>query len=350
MKSVDPSRLLIRHRSLRAADVDAFDAVVAGQGGGWSVEERRTDGAPVEIDYRYVALGWVEMAVIGMSGPMSVAATMRRSSPYLVQLPLTSSVDFELDGRAFRVGPSSGIVISPPCRGRRRGGPGWTLALGIDRAFVRSRLGLSLGRPPEGPLTFQPLLTAAAAEEIRDHCLNCIAAIDGGTLTPGRALTRAMQAALVDLLLELQPHSQGRAVVRAQSSSSLARIEAVENLLRANLAEPLRLQDLARAAECSVRALQLVFAEQCGLSPLEFVRRFRLLDARKALERGGRGTTATSVALDLGYSHFGRFAAHYRERFGESPSETIERARQSTCSHSRARGGPAADTGSLRVR
>lgn len=326
MRSVDPSKLLVSHRILRTTDLDALGAVEAGTGGGWPVQERHTGGALVETDYRHVALDWVEFVVIGLSGPMAVMANMKRSYPYLLQLPITGTVDFELDGRAYRVGPRSGIVISPPCRGTRRAGAGWTLALGLDRAFVRSRLGLSLGRPPEGPLSFQPLLTAAAADEIRDYCLHCIAAIDDGIMAPGRELTRAMQAALVDLLLELQPHSHGEAIVRAASSSSLARIEAVEDLLRANLAEPLRLEDLARAAECSVRALQLVFSEQCGLSPMEFVRRSRLLHARRALERGGRRTTATSVSREIGYLNFGRFAAHYRARFGESPSQTIERA------------------------
>lgn len=328
MKSVDPSTLLVRYRILRTTDPAALDALVAGQGGGWPVEARQTGAARVEIDYRHVALDWIELGLIGLDGPMTVVANMRRSYPYLVQIPLRGSIDFELDGRTVHVGPTSGIVISPPCRGRRRAGAGWALALGIDRAFVRARLGLSLGRPPEGPLTFQPLLTAAAAEEIRDCCLHLVAGIDAGILAPGRAVTRTMQAALVDLLLELQPHSHGGAVARAASTSSLARIEAVEDLLRANLSEPLRLQDLAQAAGCSVRALQLVFSELCGLSPLEFVRRSRLLHARRALERGGRGTTATSVAVDVGYSNFGRFASHYRERFGESPSQTIERARR----------------------
>jgi transcriptional regulator GlxA family with amidase domain len=34
------------------------------------------------------------------------------------------------------------------------------------------------------------------------------------------------------------------------------------------------------------------------------------------------------VALDQGFGHLGRFSAHYRELFGESPSATIQVARR----------------------
>jgi AraC-like DNA-binding protein len=35
----------------------------------------------------------------------------------------------------------------------------------------------------------------------------------------------------------------------------------------------------------------------------------------------------TAVALRWGFGHLGQFAADYRARFGELPSETLRRAR-----------------------
>jgi AraC-like DNA-binding protein len=38
-------------------------------------------------------------------------------------------------------------------------------------------------------------------------------------------------------------------------------------------------------------------------------------------------TSVTAVAARYGFTHFGRFAAAYRRRFGELPSVTFNRAR-----------------------
>jgi AraC-like DNA-binding protein len=36
----------------------------------------------------------------------------------------------------------------------------------------------------------------------------------------------------------------------------------------------------------------------------------------------------SEIALRWGFGHFGRFAAEYRRRFGESPSQTLSSARR----------------------
>jgi len=58
------------------------------------------------------------------------------------------------------------------------------------------------------------------------------------------------------------------------------------------------------------------------------LRRARLDQARADLEAPGRNTSVTIVAYDCGFSHLGRFAQEYARRFGESPSETLRRARR----------------------
>lgn len=39
------------------------------------------------------------------------------------------------------------------------------------------------------------------------------------------------------------------------------------------------------------------------------------------------GSSVTSIALDWGFDHLGRFAASYKKRFGETPRETLKRTR-----------------------
>ena len=66
------------------------------------------------------------------------------------------------------------------------------------------------------------------------------------------------------------------------------------------------------------------------------LRRARLAQARADLEAPGHDTSVTIVAHDCGFSHLGRFAQEYARRFGESPSETLRRARRRRAEPARA--------------
>jgi transcriptional regulator GlxA family with amidase domain len=59
---------------------------------------------------------------------------------------------------------------------------------------------------------------------------------------------------------------------------------------------------------------------------MTYLRQIRLRRAREELRAAQReATTVRAVAVGLGILHMGRFAAAYREAFGESPSETLNR-------------------------
>src|SRR5436190_4413075 len=55
-------------------------------------------------------------------------------------------------------------------------------------------------------------------------------------------------------------------------------------------------------------------------------RQLRLAAAHASLVEGSNGTSITEVAARFGFGHFGRFAQDYRQRFGETPSETLRRS------------------------
>jgi transcriptional regulator GlxA family with amidase domain len=100
--------------------------------------------------------------------------------------------------------------------------------------------------------------------------------------------------------------------------------KAVE-LIEAHAHEPLTVEDIAEAVGCSVRALQSGFRQHLGSSPLTYLRDVRLELVHEDLLNAGpsRGVSVTEVALNRGFTHLGRFAQAYRERFGVAPSETL---------------------------
>lgn len=83
--------------------------------------------------------------------------------------------------------------------------------------------------------------------------------------------------------------------------------------------------DLAEIGGVSVRRLQQAFREYVGTTPFGYLHEVRLERVHEDLLHG-RGQSVTDVAMRWGISHLGRFAAAYRTRYGELPSQTLAAA------------------------
>jgi len=58
-----------------------------------------------------------------------------------------------------------------------------------------------------------------------------------------------------------------------------------------------------------------------------FARQVRLARARSLLQKPDEAASVTGIALRCGFSNLGHFASAYRTRFGELPSQTLQRSR-----------------------
>lgn len=105
----------------------------------------------------------------------------------------------------------------------------------------------------------------------------------------------------------------------------------VKRTLDAMHAEPWRqftAGDLAAIAGVGVRVLQESFRQHVGVSPLQYLRRLRLDGVHDELSRSDPWQVSVSeVAYRWGFTHLGRFAGAYRDRFGVSPSQTLRERR-----------------------
>jgi adenylate cyclase len=99
--------------------------------------------------------------------------------------------------------------------------------------------------------------------------------------------------------------------------------------LRDNLHQSISLGDLIGAAVAPERTLHRQFRQALGMTPWAYLRILRLAAARRALSSPS-DHSITSIALNVGYNHFSRFARDYRKHFGELPSTTRRRAAQAT--------------------
>ena len=84
------------------------------------------------------------------------------------------------------------------------------------------------------------------------------------------------------------------------------------------------LAQLSRQLGLSERGLRNAFYDVRGVSPRRAMLAERLEGVRRALSRpDARPTTVTGAATDFGFYELGRFAATYRQAYGEAPSDTL---------------------------
>jgi transcriptional regulator GlxA family with amidase domain len=104
-------------------------------------------------------------------------------------------------------------------------------------------------------------------------------------------------------------------------------VKRAEQLTLADLDQPLHISALCRALAVSERTLRKAFLGTYGVPPCRHLRLLRLSHARRALlSADGNLVTVTEIATGFGFVELGRFSVEYRKIFGESPSQTLQRA------------------------
>ncbi|WP_233236094.1 AraC family transcriptional regulator [Bordetella sp. LUAb4] len=109
----------------------------------------------------------------------------------------------------------------------------------------------------------------------------------------------------------------------ARPDSAVARISLAIQWIRRDFAQPLRIEALANRAAMSESAFHRHFKAVTSLSPLQYQKRLRLLQARTLLVVGGR--SVTSAALEVGYESSTQFSREYARAFGLPPARDSER-------------------------
>lgn len=111
------------------------------------------------------------------------------------------------------------------------------------------------------------------------------------------------------------------------------KLKIAESFVIENADKAPSVEDVAAEARLSVRSLHTLFVKFRGASPSEFIREHRLVGIRNALRSARTGATVSEIAIAWNYQNFGNFAATYRKRFGELPSETLGCAERRAAAH-----------------
>jgi len=123
------------------------------------------------------------------------------------------------------------------------------------------------------------------------------------------------------------PETAGLRLESKGSTADERLVARAEDYIRSSYHEPLFMPQVAENLGVSLRKLQKAFSEQRGITPRQCLVKIRLEAARALLSEPGLRGNVTSVALDCGFVHLGRFSQAYVDTFGEHPSSTLSRTK-----------------------
>jgi len=108
----------------------------------------------------------------------------------------------------------------------------------------------------------------------------------------------------------------------ATSGSNMQRVAAVIRRIKAEFTKSLRVEALAEQANMSPASFHRHFKKVTSMSPLQYQKQLRLLEARRLML--AENADATNAAYQVGYESPSQFSREYSRMFGAPPIKDIE--------------------------
>jgi AraC-like DNA-binding protein len=242
----------------------------------------------------------------------------------MVNLILQGSKSMTVGSRTLHYDPATYFVMSIglPAAGIVRpaasGEPYLAVALTLDATVVANLLAdLPESAHSEGRCS--GFSVAAVTPELMDAWSRMLRLMDHPEDIA--ALAPAYEREILYRVLQ-GPHG---AMLRdiATPDTAMARVNLAIQWIRRHFAQPLPVEALAGKASMSVSAFHRHFKAVTALSPLQYQKRIRLLQARTLLVAGGR--SVISAAVDVGYESATQFSREYARAFGLPPARDSSR-------------------------
>ncbi len=267
--------------------------------------------------------------------PVPGLTTIRSTAPsgllHAISRPLvclvlqgSKQVAMRTESFAFNAGDSLLITADVPTVSQitraSEAAPYLSLVLDLDPAVIAD-LTVQMGAVPVADRT--PVRAEPTDAEVADAALRLMRLLDRPASVP------VLHAQLVrELHYWLLAGRHGPAIRRLGWPEGHARrVARAVAVLRAEFARPLTVDRLAAVAGMSPSSFHHHFRAVTSLSPLQFQKQLRLIEARRLMI--SEGVSASSAAFAVGYESVPQFTREYGRTFGLSPAKDTEALRSS---------------------
>lgn len=180
------------------------------------------------------------------------------------------------------------------------------------------------------PLVFYPSREGGRELPVvwRNLLSHIIAQTSSGPMLMTNARTQRQYSMLmVEMLLNNYCNSYSDQIALYGNDISPWHVRRARDIIHDSLEDTISVTDLAQRVGVSVRSLQNGFRQFLGVTPIEYVRRYRLEKLHSALMDGNPDSSVTELMLECGIMNFGRYAQYYRQQYGCRPSDTLRSRR-----------------------
>jgi AraC-like DNA-binding protein len=272
------------------------------------------------------------IARTSIPGLTAVRATARSDLVYAISRPLVclvlqgaKHVTMGTQGFAFSAGDSLLITADVPTVSQITrasiAAPYLSLVLELDLAVIAD-VAAQMEAVPVAD--HSPVRVDPTDAEVADTALRLMRLLDRPEAVPvlWTQLVREMHYWLL-------VGRHGTAIRRlGWPDGQVQRVARAVAVLRAEFARPLPVGRLAAAAGMSPSSFHQHFRAVTSLSPLQFQKQLRLIEARRLMLSDG--ATASSAAFAVGYESVSQFTREYRRMFGLPPVRDTAAARSKT--------------------
>ena len=204
------------------------------------------------------------------------------------------------------------------------------LFLRLPASLIRRKLAALLDGQSVEAIEFHPMFDQArsAGATIRRMLDYLFAELEhSDTLLTNEIAIRSFEENLALCLLLGLPHNYTERLGRQKASAAPGSVRRAEEFMRAKAGMPLTITEIAEAAGCGVRALQLAFRRFRGTTPMRVLQQARLEQARTEILRPGQVQSLARIAAEHGFSSPTQFAQFFRRKYGVYPSEMLRERR-----------------------
>jgi AraC-like DNA-binding protein len=287
----------------------------------------RQDDREFHVAWNFVRLKHVGLGYSHYNSAVSVGVSAAGVVRQLFSLAGSSRTAF--GSRHFTSDRDRSALIPAGADARvDRGAGNGELRLRLDAEALQDKLSAMIGTPVSRDLEFTAPADGAEMQRLQRILLFLADQLDGAEAKiPDQVLAEYEQLVMVSFLTANR-HNYSHLLDRAPRAPGPWQVRLVEEYIEANWRAPLDIETLAAVTGGSTRSIFKAFKEARGVSPMAFVKRVRLENARRALQQLDESTSVIDVASECGFLNPGHFARDYRIAFDELPSETLRRSRR----------------------